>query len=418
MGYGRVPADLSVVESILREREVRSERRVAVARGVLLGSATALDLAAWAGWVQTTLTRPSAATVALDAAFLALAVAVLAVTRRPEYRPGLKYMIVTADFAMIAAVLTLDPSVARGGAVGDWAALVALLFVFMLNLLRFSVGATTYAAALAIGLFGLFGWASAPHPNELGAMAAGLAMLLGIGWAVTRANRAMLEEVAAKQLMERYLPPQLVGRLHGGGASLEPGGEARVVTILFADLRDFTTLAEALPAEAVVEVLNAALSRMADAVFAHEGTLDKFTGDGLMAIFGAPVARADDAARAVRAGLDMIAAVAAMAVPPALEGRGLAIGVGIHTGSALVGNIGSVKRLDYTAVGDTVNLASRVEGLTKSMGAPLLVSRATRDAALAGPGAEALEFAAVGVAPVKGRVQPVEVFTARRGSAG
>lgn len=405
---------MAIVEEILRERERRSERQVALVRLALIAVATGLDLLAAVGWIQTTLTRPSTATLAVDAALLTFSSAALALARRPGYRPGLKYMVVTLDFAMIALVLAFDPSIARGGAVGDWTALVALLFIFMLNLLRFSTGATAYAAALTLAVFAFFGWRSPPHPNELGAMGVGLAMMLTIGWILTRANREMLAEATAKQLMERYLPPQLVGQLYGGGASLEPGGEARVVTVLFADLRGFTTLAERLPAEAVVEVLNGALSRMADAVFKHEGTLDKFTGDGLMAIFGAPVGRPDDAARAVTAGLDMIASIRALDAARAPGSPELAIGIGVHTGPAIVGNIGSEKRLDYTAVGDTVNLASRIEGLTKEFGAPLLVSRATRDAAHASPGALEFEFDAAGESFVKGRTQAVELFTVRR----
>jgi adenylate cyclase len=403
---------MNLVQSILREREIRNERRVAAARLALIASATVLDLLAYAGVVQTTLSPPAAATVAIDAVFVTFSAAVVLVAGRPGYRPVFKYIVVTLDFAMIALVITLDPSIARGGPVGDWSAMVALLFVFMLNLLRFSLGATAYAAALALGLFALFGWLAPPHPNELVAMAAGLVMLLLIGLSLTRANREMLVEATTKQMMERYLPPQLVGRLFSGGASLEPGGEARVVTILFADIRGFTTIAERLPAAEVVELLNAALSRLADAVFAHHGTLDKFTGDGLMAIFGAPVGQPDDAARAVAAGLAMLDAIHELDARRPAGAPTLAIGVGIHTGEAIVGNIGSARRLDYTAIGDAVNLASRVEGLTKELGAPLLVSRATRDAALAGPAGEALEFTAAGEAAVKGRLQPVAVYTA------
>ena len=330
---------MNLVQTILREREVLNERRVAVARLALISGAVVLDLLAYAGWVQTTLTPPSGLTIAIDAVFLSFAAAVLLVARRPGYRPVFKYIVVT-----------LDPSIARGGAVGDWSAMVALLFVFCLNLLRFSIGATAYAAALALALFITFGWLAPPHPNELGAMTAGMVMLLLIGLSLTRSNRAMLEEATTKQMMERYLPPQLVGRLFSGGASLEPGGEARTVTLLFADIRGFTTIAERLPAEAVVDLLNAALSRLSDAVFAHSGTLDKFTGDGLMAIFGAPVAQPDDAARAVAAGLAMLEAIRDLDAQQPAGAPRLAIGVGIHTGEAIVGNIGSARRLDYTAV--------------------------------------------------------------------
>lgn len=158
-------------------------------------------------------------------------------------------------------------------------------------------------------------------------------------------------------------------------------GQRKKITVLFSDIRDFTKLAENLQAEQVVRFLNDYFNVMIDIIFKHRGTLDKFMGDGMMVIFGAPLDDAKQEENAVRAAIDMQKALTEINVQ--IQSHGLdpiRIGIGIHTGLAVVGNIGSEKRMEYTAIGDTVNIASRVEQLTKTYDSKIIITQDTNEA--------------------------------------
>lgn len=153
-------------------------------------------------------------------------------------------------------------------------------------------------------------------------------------------------------------------------------GSRRRVTILFSDVRGFTKLSEGLPPERVVKFLNRYLTAMSDIILDHDGTIDKFVGDGIMGFFGAPVRQANPSLQAVRAALAMHKRLEALNLDWKKEGLPeIKIGVGIHAGDAIVGNIGSARKMDYTAIGDTTNLASRIESLTKEFKRPILITQ-------------------------------------------
>jgi adenylate cyclase len=197
-----------------------------------------------------------------------------------------------------------------------------------------------------------------------------------------RRTVALVASVAGEQLrrerLGRYFSPHVAERLEGQGEALGTG-ESREVTLLFSDIRGFTQLSETLSGEHVVGMLNEYLERMVERIFAHGGTLDKYMGDGIMAYFGAPVAQADHAERAVRCALSMQDALTDLNHLRARRGEPpLRMGIGIHTGQVVVGDIGAARRREYTAIGDAVNVAARMEELTKVHGAPILVSEETR----------------------------------------
>lgn len=218
----------------------------------------------------------------------------------------------------------------------------------------------------------------------------------------------LVRTTAAEQLrrarLGRYFSPQVAAMLERG--NVEAAGERRRITVLFADLRDFTGLAETLDSREVVALLNRFHAAMVEEVFSHGGTLDKYLGDGLLAYFGAPVEQPDQAERAVRCALAMQSALGRLNTLGQGGGRGdLRMGIGIHTGEAIVGDIGAARRREYTVVGDAVNVAARIEELTKASGEPVLVSAATATEAGAG-----LAFRVVDEVALRGRLEPVRLL--------
>ncbi|HET7670276.1 MAG TPA: adenylate/guanylate cyclase domain-containing protein [Burkholderiales bacterium] len=222
-----------------------------------------------------------------------------------------------------------------------------------------------------------------------------------------RERRSRLEAVS---LFSRFVNPHVVKQLIERGG-IEGAGQTREVTLLFSDIRGFTTLSETRRPEEVVAILNRYFSLQVDVVFSHGGSLDKFIGDCIMALWGAPLDDGDHARHAVACALDMADTLQAFKRELGAEATDFDVGIGLHSGPAVVGLIGSERRREYTAIGDTVNLASRIEGLTKEAKRRILVSKDTMERC-----GDAFDFVSCGSYAVKGRTQPVELFEPRRKS--
>ena len=291
-------------------------------------------------------------------------------------------------------------------------------------------GLALVVLALALLLPAGLGW----HPGAVAALAAGLvgaiallslllflkagrwlppllpmAATAGIYGASALAGYAAARQRAraTRAMFSQYAPPEVVARLIAEPELMRLGGEAREVTLLFTDLAGFTTLSEQLSAEQTVELLGLYFGAMAPIVHASGGTIDKYIGDALMAFWGAPLDDADHAEHAVRAAIAMQAAMAGLC--DTLERRGLpriAMRIGLHTGRVVVGNVGSAERFSYTAIGDAVNLAARLEGANKAFGTGILLSGAT-----AARLPDRLGLRPLDEVVVKGKSAPVRVYT-------
>ena len=214
-------------------------------------------------------------------------------------------------------------------------------------------------------------------------------------------------EALVRSNFERYFAPNVAAEIVRQNTAIRPGGERRAITVLFADIRGFSTIAERMAPDAIAHLLTEYFSEMVDVIFEHGGTLDKFIGDALMALWGTPLARESEPRRALDAAVAMQHAVRALNTRWAAAGRpAIGIGIGINRGEVFVGNIGSLRRLEYTAIGDAVNVAQRLSA-TAAAG-EILVS----DAFLATVGQDA-PVDRLGGAELRGKSRAVEVFRVR-----
>jgi class 3 adenylate cyclase len=226
--------------------------------------------------------------------------------------------------------------------------------------------------------------------------------LLGM-WMTDVVRTSMRSEVA-RTILTRFVAPTVVDRAHKDPLKLITEPRSMDSTVVVTDLRGFTSLSERAPPPVVLEFLNRVQGTLADVVHRHGGTIDKFMGDGMLAVFGAPEPQADHAARAIRAAADMVNAV--HAIDRGSDAR-VRIGVGVHSGEVVAGCLGSGAKLEFTVIGDTVNTASRLETLTKEKGVSALVSEETLRRAEGSKGLPPL--APVGEVVLRGRAAPLSV---------
>jgi len=343
--------------------------------------------------------------------------------RRRRARPlptWMRYANATVETSLPTVILwTASQYVSPSAAFGAWPPMLYFVFIVAATLrldfsLPFFTGAVAAAGYMLVAVLVLplsttpddpvLSWAY--HLARAGMMLVAGVVAGLVGRRLRQKFRHAIEEAAARErvtnLFGQHVSPAVVERLLGQPANL--AGETRDVCVMFLDIRNFTAAARQRHAPEVVEFLNGVFAFMIEAVDRHGGFVNKFLGDGFMAVFGAPL---DDPAapqHAVAAARDIVSEI---------DGRGLGrgpwplrVGIGVHVGPAVIGNVGSPRRKEFTAIGDTVNLASRLEQLTKELGGPLLISDAV--CAALGEGREPATL--VGEVPVRGYESPVRVW--------
>lgn len=254
------------------------------------------------------------------------------------------------------------------------------------------------------------------YPDEIGALGQYFNdMIAELENAYNQVKNYAYQTVLAKRkeeqirfIFQKYVPSDVIDHvLNRSSDSLLVGSKTKI-SVLFSDIRGFTSISEQLKPEDLVTSLNAYFNKMVDEILNRHGIIDKFIGDAIMAVFGAPKVRADDADNAVEASLGMIDVLQLFNEVQIQQGRiPFQIGIGINTGDAIVGNIGSEQKIDFTVIGDSVNLASRLEGLTKSYQTPILISEFTKDS-LVNP--SRYYFFNIDTVRVKGKDKPVKIY--------
>jgi adenylate cyclase len=282
-----------------------------------------------------------------------------------------------------------------------------LLLALVLPLLR-----PVPSAVLALGVWlALFAGAHAAFRHGVWAPLVYPSLALVVTFIAITIYRILTEELQrlwTKRAFQQYVSPEVVERIMQDPAALQFGGELRTLTVLFSDIRDFTTFTEKHDPQLVVQMLREYLTHMTDIVLKEGGTLDKYIGDAVMAEFGAPVAYPDHALRGCRAALAMTAEVDRLTEKWTAEGKEpFRIGLGVNTGAMVVGNLGSEQLFDYTVIGDEVNLGARLESLNKEYETTthVIISEGTYAAAKDG-----IEARPLGEVKVKGKTRPVVIY--------
>ncbi len=400
----------------LQQREMLVERWINRFRAAYLALFTAVDTLVL--FRQDTLTLPvGASVIALLMVFAGFVYLIDRCCRPPQYRPWVKYVSVSFEYVMFTGVIVgyygreeFEHFNSQG-----WIILLTANFMLVnfLSALRHGRAVIAYSTLLTLAANSVL--------LRLGEVAADLSayvLILSVvsgllSLLVSQSLSALFVRFRQRDRLRRFLSRDVVRKLDDGQITLALGGQSLEVTILISDLRGFTRLSEGKDPQFVVAALNTYLTTMTEVIFKHGGTIDKFLGDGILAVFGAPLAQSDHARAGLLAAMEMQQRLAELNTRLGSGDLGpLRMGIGLHSGLVVAGNIGSTERMEYTVIGDTVNLAARIESLTKEYQQAILFSESLCAALPAGTAASFVTETAV-----RGRQGLVRLY-AIEGSAG
>jgi class 3 adenylate cyclase len=414
-----------VRESLLRE-EIKNERLITRGRLIVYGVNLALLIV-----ISILIERWDTPTLLNISAFAALSLALFLLVlffdrffTPDRFRPWLTYVLTTLDLVFIAVAIIVNRNATNASTFVtsvDSAPFYGLFLINALSGLRLDIRHSHYCAAGTMVVFIVFsaidlsGTGAGEPVSVVSAVMKGV-LLVGTAYASgiigIRARKLVIENLKEQQgrnliatVLGRYLPGPAAEKILSGDVELS--GEERTITVLFSDIRDFTGISERLSPYEVVGLLNRYLEHMVRIVFTHDGTLDKFLGDGFMAIFGAPFPHGDDPRRAVCAAVQMRRALEEFNQSLADRYRivSLGMGIGIATGRAVVGTIGSAERMEYTAIGDTVNTASRIMEAGRRLRTDIVVDGETYRAV-----ADIVSARPASPTRLKGKDTPVDLY--------
>ncbi|MDF1735591.1 MAG: adenylate/guanylate cyclase domain-containing protein, partial [Minwuia sp.] len=312
-------------------------------------------------------------------------------------------------------------SVPEAGDTQRWLIIILVAFLgALLGVLEMSMAVRLLGVIVLAGGYGFLVWYSAISNWPLLPASRPVAILVMAFVATTtlRAYIARRDGRFIRDAFSQYLAPALVDELTRHPERLKVGGERKEMSFLFSDIAGFTGLSERLEPERLSSLLNGYLDGMSEIVLKHGGTIDKFIGDAVVALFGAPAAMDDHAMRAIRCAIEMDGFSERYRVENADVSMGITR-IGVHSGDAIVGNFGGANRFDYTAMGDSMNIAARLEAANKHFGTRVAVSEASLSRAFPGPVKDDLALDGATILPIgnvilKGKKQPVTIYTCLR----
>lgn len=376
------------------------ERRASIARVVMVAM---FGIVSNVGHKSTTLMTAIGATYTAWALLVVLGVWFRVTEGRPRAATFMPIALTAIDTAFVTTMALLSSDI-EAFSTGKHA--IAISIVISLSIARSAGWQVIYAVVLGELSWAIVSWYNGVADHVVGFVGGGLLVFGFMMYWTNRAVSGMFQGLRQRDNLTRFLPRQVAERvLHAGPKALAP--VQREVTVLFSDIRGFTSMSEGLEPREVLTMLDDYFGRMSVIVKGHDGVVGKFLGDGLLAFWGVPDRLDDHAARAVRAARDMRKALVEInryreqdGLPP------IKVGIGIHTGNVAAGMLGGALQSEYTIIGDAVNVASRIEGLTKEHGVDLLLSETTWAQTGDLPNAKRLAEA-----EIRGRKEPVVLYT-------